>query len=360
MNKIEYEEMVAFHPGYYVNDYIEGYGMTQEEFAKRLDVSPKHVSELVNGKKDISNNLAKNLSLMTGTSVELWINLQKTYDEIKMEIEKRKQLEKDVEIAKMMSYEFFVGLGVVEKTKNIYEKVKNLCGYLNISKLTLLENADLLSNFRTSGKVENKKQIINSNAWLQTAINEGRKKEVKDFDINKLKKSIPRIRELTLEKEDVFLPEIEKIFHECGVSFVKLPHLKNSGVNGVVKWLNKKKVILAINDKNRYSDIFWFSLFHEIKHVLQQKLKKVIVNDEKNILEIDEKLEKEADDFAREVLIPSKDFDIFVGDKDFSEKSITNFAKSIKIHPGIVVGRLQKERLIKHNQFNNLREKISR
>jgi len=360
MNKIEYEEMVAFHPGYYVNDYIEGYEMTQEEFAKRLDVSPKHVSELINGKKDISNNLAKNLSLMTGTSVELWINLQKTYDEIKMEIEKRKQLEKDAEIAKMISYKYFENLGVVEKTSNKYEKVKNLCGYLNISKLTLLEKTDLLSSFRTSGSVGNKRQIINSNAWLQTAINEGRKKEVKDFDINKLKKSVPKIRELTLKKENVFLPEIEKIFYECGVSFVKLPHLKSSGVNGVVKWLNKKKVILAINDKNRYSDIFWFSLFHEIKHVLQQKLKKVIVNDEKNILEVDEKLEKEADDFARETLIPSESFYGFFEKKEISEESIIEFAKSVKIHPGIVVGRLQKEKLIKNNQYNFLREKISR
>ena len=36
MNKIEYEELIAFHPGYYVKDYIEDQGITQEELAKRL------------------------------------------------------------------------------------------------------------------------------------------------------------------------------------------------------------------------------------------------------------------------------------------------------------------------------------
>ena len=36
MNKIEYEELIAFHPCYYLKNYIEEQGITQEELAKRL------------------------------------------------------------------------------------------------------------------------------------------------------------------------------------------------------------------------------------------------------------------------------------------------------------------------------------
>lgn len=44
MNKIEYQELIAFHPGYYVKDYIDEQGITQEELAKRLQTTPKYIS----------------------------------------------------------------------------------------------------------------------------------------------------------------------------------------------------------------------------------------------------------------------------------------------------------------------------
>ena len=53
-----------FHPGYYLRDLIKDLEMTQEEFAKRLNITPKNLSELINGKAAISKKIAKNLSLM--------------------------------------------------------------------------------------------------------------------------------------------------------------------------------------------------------------------------------------------------------------------------------------------------------
>ena len=50
MNKIEYQEWITFHPRYYVKDYMEDQGISQEELAKRLQTSPKYVSDLVNGR----------------------------------------------------------------------------------------------------------------------------------------------------------------------------------------------------------------------------------------------------------------------------------------------------------------------
>ena len=40
----------------------------------------------------------------------------------------------------------------------------------------------------------------------------------------------------------------------------------------------------------------------------------------------------------------------------FSASSVIDFAKSIGIAPGIVVGRLQKEGCIQHNMLNDLKE----
>jgi HTH-type transcriptional regulator/antitoxin HigA len=91
MNKIEYKELIAFHPGYYVKDYIDDQGITKEELAKRLQTTPQYVNDLVNGRISLTDEMATRLSDVFGTSVTLWRNLNKSYNEKKAEIEQRMQ-----------------------------------------------------------------------------------------------------------------------------------------------------------------------------------------------------------------------------------------------------------------------------
>ncbi len=92
MNKIEYENLIAFHPGYYVKEILEELEMTQEEFAVRSGVTGKTLSQLINGKINLSKDVALKLSVMLGTSVDVWLNLQQTYIEECLKIKERKQL----------------------------------------------------------------------------------------------------------------------------------------------------------------------------------------------------------------------------------------------------------------------------
>ena len=71
-----YKDIVAFHPGYYILDLIEDMEISQAEFAVGIGTTAKTISKLVNGTDD----LAKKLSVMTGTSIDLWQNLQNRYD----------------------------------------------------------------------------------------------------------------------------------------------------------------------------------------------------------------------------------------------------------------------------------------
>ena len=104
---------------------------------------------------------------------------------------------------------------------------------------------------------------------------------------------------MTERKPAEFLPRMREIFAECGIAFVLLPHLKNSGVNGAVKWVSEDRVVLAMNNRGLDADKFWFSLFHEIKHVLQQKIKTVFISSTvEEMRNINDKLEIEADKFA--------------------------------------------------------------
>lgn len=357
MSKQEYKNIIAFHPGYYIKDIIDDMEITQAEFAKRLGTSSKNLSELLSGQIKLSVDLAQKLSMMLGTSVELWINLEKTYETKLLEIQNAKKKDEESNILKCMDYNYFKAFGLPD-TREIEEKISSLCSFFCIASLTILKQPDFLVNYRTGIKQITDKNIINSRAWLQTALNIGKNIETSNFDKEKLISYIPDIRNMTVLEPNVFLPKLKSIFSDCGVSFVLLPHLKNCGVNGAVKWLNNDKVVLALNDRRNYADTFWFSLFHEIKHILQHKTKELIVSlDKKELKTFDSKLEQDADNFARDTLISPKEYETFISQYSFSEADIITFSRHINIHPGIVIGRLQSDKIIDYTRFNHLKQK---
>lgn len=96
MNKIFYKNLKAFHPGYYIKELIEEIEITQNEFASRLNITEKTLSKLLNGEIPLSKNFVENLSLMTGTSISIWLNLQEKYDEqcCRIECEKKINIKK--------------------------------------------------------------------------------------------------------------------------------------------------------------------------------------------------------------------------------------------------------------------------
>lgn len=360
MTKEEYKNLIAFHPGYYLRDIIDELGMTQDEFAKRLGTSGKTVSELLNGQCSLSNDLALKISAMLGISVETLLNLQAAYDEKIIEIAHEKSLDEQTEVFRNIDFSYFVKNKLIDNIKDTKERIKALCSYLHVSDLRILKKPDLLANFRTTVSDVTEKNIINANVWLQVALNIGRGQTVSEFDAKKLRSFIAEIRSMTVKTPDEFCPRLKEIFNECGVAFVFIPALKNCGVNGVVKWFDGK-VVLALNDRYVYADQFWFSLFHEIKHVFQKKITKVLVNSENALFELSDVLEQDADSYAIDTLLPPTDYNNFVKlhGKYVSKADVIDFAREQKVHPGIVVGRLQHDGIIEHASMNNLKEKCS-
>lgn len=79
-NYIECNDTVVFHPGYYIAEIMEESGLTQKDFAERLDITLENLSLLICGKQSLSMDVAMKLSEMIGTSVNYWLNLQNAYD----------------------------------------------------------------------------------------------------------------------------------------------------------------------------------------------------------------------------------------------------------------------------------------
>lgn len=80
MNYIEHEDEVAFHPGYYLIDAINGTGYTFQEFSKRSGISEVDLACIICGELDVNDDKARGLSKVLGTSKEYWNNIQKKYN----------------------------------------------------------------------------------------------------------------------------------------------------------------------------------------------------------------------------------------------------------------------------------------
>ena len=70
-----------FHPGeMLLEEFLEPRGMSQAEFARQLGWTKARLNELIRGKRGITAESALDLAEALGTSANLWMNLQSTYD----------------------------------------------------------------------------------------------------------------------------------------------------------------------------------------------------------------------------------------------------------------------------------------
>lgn len=334
-NCIEYKDKVAFHPGYYIKEIIDDSGLTQADFARRLGTTPKNISILVRGEQSLSVDIAGKLSRMLGTSVAYWLNLQQKYDELTAEFMRLQELEKERETFRFIDYGYFrkyYGFPVL--SRRVDDQIERVRKYLSVASLAVLEEKDLAVDFRSYKEELSRSNIVNSNVMLQIAINEALQKKMPKFNKKKFEESIDYVLTLTKNHDD-FLPKIKDKFEKAGVYLVLLPNIKNSGISGATKRVDGKIMIL-VNDRRHYEDTFWFTLFHEIGHVLSG--------------EFGASSEKDADDYAQSMLIPEEQYqDFILMNPKYDENCIREFAAEIDRDPGIVLGRLLIENRVSYN-----------
>lgn len=80
---------MAVHPGGILKEELKIRGISQKEFAKRIDMQPSHLSAMLNGKRNISADVAARLERELGIAATFWMSLQNSYELDKKEIAKR-------------------------------------------------------------------------------------------------------------------------------------------------------------------------------------------------------------------------------------------------------------------------------
>ena len=338
---------IATPPGATIKEQLNDRGMSQKEFAIRMDMSEKHISKLINGEVQLTPETAVKLEMVLGVPAVFWNNLEAIYREKIIKAEAENAMDADAEMARQFPYSEMVKLGWVPETRKTMEKVVNLRKFFEVVELSLL-GSEQITRIACRRLAITDKSDLALMAWAQEAKIQARDIQTAPINIKGLISSIPEIRKMTVLKPEKFCPQIKRCLADCGVALVFLPHLKGSFLQGA-SFLDGNKIVVGLTARGKDADKFWFSLFHELAHIVLGHV------GQSNGTSAED--EEAANRWSGDTLIPADDFEAFRKDRDYSERKVLQFAKAQGIAPGIVVGRMQREGMIKYSTLNNLKDK---
>lgn len=204
-------------------------------------------------------------------------------------------------------------------------------------------------------------------AWVREAEIIASQIPVEEFDEGKLRASLDELRRLTWEKAQDGLDRAQTNCSRFGVALVLVPELPGTRISGCARWLSDKHAMVGLTIRYKWADQLWFTFFHEVAHILLHRLRRLFVIDNAAdhmgdaVVDPDmARFEEEADQFAADTLIPPAEFAEFlrIHGKTLTNDEIHEFAESMGVGPGIVIGRLQHDGILEHWQGNSLRQKL--
>lgn len=342
-------------PGETLEETLRDRGMTQVELSGRIGRTPKTVNEIINGKAPITPETALQLERVLGIPATFWNNRERKYREWLAHIDERARLEKQVAWLDRIPVKTMIKYGWLDKQGDKVEQLKVVLNFFGVTSPSAWEEVWLNSEhavFRKSATVQTDQE--SAAVWLRRGQLIAHGLNCQPFDKTEFKSALTRIRSLTLADPEVFVPALTETCATCGVAVAFVPELPKTGISAATWWWPDKAVI-QLSLRYKRSDQLWFSFFHEAGHILLHGKRDVFLE----VKNTDGEREKEADDFAANMLIPRRDYEGFVGRGEFSNIDIIDFAGVQGITPGIVVGRLQHDQLISFKHGNDLKVKLT-
>ncbi len=344
----------AVPPGEFLADELDAVGMTQQELALRTDRPAQAISEIIHGKKQITFDTAIQLEKVLGIPAYIWTELESTYQLTRAREREAELLREQEDWLKVFPVREMEKRGWIETKQTKQEKVGELLRFLGVASFAALRQQQRpLAGYSISPRAKVSEESLR--CWVRKGEIDGHALETGVYDEQKFRAALHELRELTNEQPASFFPRMRTLCADAGVAVVVVEHLPKSGAQGVSRWLTPTKALIQVSVRYTWGDIFWFSFFHEAKHILDQRVREIIVDGLNNR---DDSHEKEANEFARDLLILPEVWRPFVVRKPRSFREVKRFARDVGIDPGIVVGRLQNEKVIPPTNLNSLRSQF--
>lgn len=349
--KIGISRDLIIHPGETIADVLEDRGITQAELASRAGVSPAYVSNVIAGKKGISANFAMGLEYALGVPKSFWLNLQANYEAELLEVneeqtitdEERKVREDLKDIVKYLRKQGKMLIG-----ENKDESILSLRKVLQISNITNLKEMIPIGAFRMAGNAAVNPNVLG--AWIRLCQLAGNDKTISaKFEKKYTNDLIQEIKSIMCCKNAELQRDLKNVMEKYGIDFSVVKNFRGAPVHGYISQKNDGIYQMVLTIRGAFADIFWFSLFHEIGHIVNGDIGKNL-----KFLDYGNDYDKElaADLFASNMLLSPESYKAFIQRNDFSIEAICRYAESQHVMPYIVIGRLQKEKYLAYTMYS--------
>lgn len=329
-----------FGPGYFIREQMDIRGWTQEELAEILGLSTKHLSSILQDKQSLSIENAKKLSSAFNISPQYWLNIDNDY---RLWLEQKKKTNTSVVEAKSIIYSHMpvrdmMKKGWIKKTRDIKELTNDVIEFWGIKELDFQFLEESVVPLCKKSEAYNQFNASYAATWFQMARKYSEGIQVPAYNKKTLEVLYKNIADYTTKDNGIslFLNDL----HKCGVKFFVLPHLEKTYLDGAA-FLHKGNPVVVYTARYKRIDNFWFTVAHEIAHVLKHLNDKTpFVLD--NLREkTNNKQEQEANDLAskqlkhKEILKFTEPYFNYL-----TAGKIEECSRVVNIHPAIIIGAL--------------------
>ncbi|WP_055049017.1 ImmA/IrrE family metallo-endopeptidase [Devosia sp. A16] len=237
------------------------------------------------------------------------------------------------------------------------DELRSRLVYFNVPKLEAWERqyGSLVSGtrFRTSQTFISAEDSVLR--WLRRGEMEAELTATAQWSVAKLQERLSAIRRLVhVSQPSRFLPQLRRLLAEAGVALVVVKAPTGCRASGATRMVTPDKAMILMSFRHRADDQFWFTLFHEIGHLVLHSARTFVDQDGM----LTDESEKEANDFSSSALVPLDR----VGELEelnSNREAILRFSRSIGVSPGVTVGQMQHREIISPTKMNWLKRRWS-
>jgi HTH-type transcriptional regulator/antitoxin HigA len=323
--------------------------VSQSDLAARSGLSTKHINQIIQGVAPITQETALILERVTGISAGIWNKLEATYRETLLRGKHRDLTPEDEQWIARLPLKALRQHGHLPQQTDKVRTFEAALAFFGVADRLAWERIWMrpVASFKRSPAFVSDPAAVAS--WIRLGQLESRKIETEPYNPTAFRSAIREIRRLTRE------PDGDKVAATCaaaGVTVVFVKELAKSRISGATWWSTPARAVIALSDRYKRDDFLWFTFFHEAGHVLLHSKKETFIDDGSE----EDTVEEEANRFAADLLIPPDEAPRLSTLSTNSD--VVEFAARIGIAPGIVVGRLHRDKLWDWKKGNDLRAEI--
>lgn len=344
-------ELMA-HPGKILEMKLKETGMSRKELSQRTGVTEKHISTVITGEKSISTAFARKLGYVFETT-SYWLDLQAKYDDEQLSILEENSIStEEISVLKPLHeiMDYFLEQKYIHNDCGDASKVMQMRELLNVSDLTLIPRITYYAAYRAQLTSNVRVDPYVLFAWQRLC---EKKTEgiqiVNELNISKLRSSLEKIKALMFENINDVVQKMQLLLADCGIAFQVVKNFRGAPVQGFIKDTGNRKVILCLTIRKQRADIFWFTLFHEIAHILHGDYSARFVDFDS----VQSEQEAKADAFARDILIAPDIYRKYLSPaRNITWNDVETMANEAHVQPYVALGRLQNDGILDWSEYS--------